>query len=390
MKKIIAVDLRCLNYPFFTGVNVYAIHFLKCLQQAKKSGNLYIIGVGIKDSNLKKLYEQFDFIVSLFDKTISLNTYLKRPEEISTKLLELEMIIKSRLKNSLINNNIITYDYLILLQPKIIQKNFQTKIITIIHDIFSILDNSNSLLQKIIYNRGNLTLILDSSYKIVTNSMSTSNDINKEFGNLAKINLVYPGEPNLQDMSNKNDKIIMESDTDISKCDYILAISGIENRKNWYNLVLAHHMANQENMHRETKLMLSGIVVNTTYYKKILRIIRERGIKNIEWCISPDEHVKNQLIKNCLFLAYPSVYEGFGFPILEAKKNNKDILTSKCSSMTEIGKNTCFYINPFDVKNIKNGIIVMEKEYVNKNISKEKILNDKLVWHSLYEYLYKL
>jgi glycosyltransferase involved in cell wall biosynthesis len=70
------------------------------------------------------------------------------------------------------------------------------------------------------------------------------------------------------------------------------------------------------------------------------------------------------LLQNCLFLAYPSFYEGFGFPILEAQRHSKIVLTSRVSSMPEIGKDACLYINPFDYKDIANGFLILTKDPV--------------------------
>ena len=53
---------------------------------------------------------------------------------------------------------------------------------------------------------------------------------------------------------------------------------------------------------------------------------------------------------------YPSLYEGFGLPILEAFFHSTPVVTSKISSMPEIGGNAAVYVDPFEVESIRSGM----------------------------------
>lgn len=55
-------------------------------------------------------------------------------------------------------------------------------------------------------------------------------------------------------------------------------------------------------------------------------------------------------------LLYPSLYEGFGLPILEAMACGTPVITSNVSSMPEVGGNACFYVDPQNVKDIKEKV----------------------------------
>jgi alpha-1,3-rhamnosyl/mannosyltransferase len=55
-------------------------------------------------------------------------------------------------------------------------------------------------------------------------------------------------------------------------------------------------------------------------------------------------------------LAYPSLYEGFGFPILEAFAANVPVLTSNRSSMPEVAGNAALLIDPDDPASIAKGL----------------------------------
>lgn len=55
------------------------------------------------------------------------------------------------------------------------------------------------------------------------------------------------------------------------------------------------------------------------------------------------------LYKDALALVYPSLYEGFGLPILEAMEQGTPVITSNCSSMPEVAGEAAILINPYDV-----------------------------------------
>lgn len=71
-------------------------------------------------------------------------------------------------------------------------------------------------------------------------------------------------------------------------------------------------------------------------------------------------HVGNEdiatLYSGARALIYPSIYEGFGLPILEAFACKTPVVTSNVGSMREIGKGAAVLVNPRKVKSITNGI----------------------------------
>jgi glycosyltransferase involved in cell wall biosynthesis len=52
----------------------------------------------------------------------------------------------------------------------------------------------------------------------------------------------------------------------------------------------------------------------------------------------------------------PSLYEGFGLPLVEAMAHGTPVLTSNNSSMPEVAGNSALLINPLDTQSIKNGL----------------------------------
>jgi glycosyltransferase involved in cell wall biosynthesis len=54
---------------------------------------------------------------------------------------------------------------------------------------------------------------------------------------------------------------------------------------------------------------------------------------------------------------FPSLYEGFGLPVLEGFKAGKAVLTSDISPMKEIAEGAAFLVNPYDVSSIRDGLL---------------------------------
>jgi glycosyltransferase involved in cell wall biosynthesis len=417
----ILVDCRCLNYPFLTGVNAYTIRLLHSLSSIKSANpEIKLVAMGLKNTRLRDLMNRFPFLFGLFEEHISLAQYLNYQDYSITqnswfhKFLEVKLIAQNWFYTNLNNDKIEKYDFILLPQPRLLGLNSQSKLITIFHDIFSILDKQKQLPQSLIFNKKTCQTLINRSYKIIAGSISTCKDINKTFFNQTnfinpKIQLIYPALPNLQELqifensrvqvlgtqSHKSDidrlpldkgkvkqgilamycpkEMAAQADRGYQNDDtqtkelkiktqpYILAISGIEPRKNWHNLLLAHKYL-QEKYNWNITLILSGSTINQKYCNKLLQIIERHKIKNIIWQINVSELEKNELIKNCEFVVYPSYYEGFGFPILEAFEHGKVVVTSRISSMPEIGKNSCIYANPFSFVSIANCIYLLRAD----------------------------
>ena len=60
-----------------------------------------------------------------------------------------------------------------------------------------------------------------------------------------------------------------------------------------------------------------------------------------------NEVTKNDLLRSATLLIYPSLFEGYGLPVVEAMNLGVPCLTTKSSSMPEVGGDACFYFDPF-------------------------------------------
>lgn len=74
-----------------------------------------------------------------------------------------------------------------------------------------------------------------------------------------------------------------------------------------------------------------------------------------------DDSTLRWLYKNCWAFVYPSIYEGFGLPILEAMSLGAAVMTSNTTSLPEVGGDAVFYVNPTSQNEIVEGFVMLSK-----------------------------
>lgn len=84
--------------------------------------------------------------------------------------------------------------------------------------------------------------------------------------------------------------------------------------------------------------------------------IRRLKIDQLVTHITPNDGELNQLYSKATLFVYPSLYEGFGLPILEAFSNNCPMAVSDTSCFKEVGGDAVAYFDPYDVQSIKQTI----------------------------------
>jgi glycosyltransferase involved in cell wall biosynthesis len=138
---------------------------------------------------------------------------------------------------------------------------------------------------------------------------------------------------------------------------YIVFLGGLEPRKNLETLVRAFGMLEDG----RCRLVLSGGAVPWAkgYRERIDRAIGELPpdvsdrIVQTGYVSDPD---RRALLSGAEVLAYPSLHEGFGFPILEGFAANVPVLTSDRSAMPETAGNAALLVDPEDPASIAKGL----------------------------------
>lgn len=207
--------------------------------------------------------------------------------------------------------------------------------------------------------------------KIIAISKATKNDILEIYKIVEdKISVVYCGT-NVREVKTQTDKEKEEilKKFKIKDTPYIFFLSTIEPRKNVETLIKAfNYIRRKEDI--KLKLILAGGL--GWKYQGVLDLVENSEFKNdiiMPGYISKEE--KNLLYENAECFVYPSLYEGFGLPILEAMSNKVLVVTGNNSSLPEVGGEAAFYyesaLNYSELGNkILEAINLSEEEKENK------------------------
>lgn len=206
--------------------------------------------------------------------------------------------------------------------------------------------------------------------RIITVSYATANDIHEILGiDKSKIEVCYLGKPEIAN-KNINKENIRESIIGIS--DYFLFVGTIEPRKNLTTVVKAFNNYCKENGFANL-VIAGGVGWNAI---SIIDEIESSPFRERISClgyITEDE--KDYLLKNAKAFLFPSLYEGFGLPILEAYSYRLPVITSRNSALPEIAGDAALYIEQSnDDKSLKNKMF----DICDKSIRTE--LQEKMVY----------
>jgi glycosyltransferase involved in cell wall biosynthesis len=357
-------DARGLNYPNLTGVNTYTLHLLYQLFLLKeRQGNVTVTALGLSSQRFKELGAAFPFLRELFDEHLELRTYLRLPVWFSNKLANIGLYLWLYLQLPLRLGRAPQFDLVILPQPKALVFHPHSKVLLLFHDLFTVIDRQSlSSKQKLLENKTLYQRLASVAPVIWGNSYSTTRDIVQYLAVAeSTVQWVYPAQPTWE--FELPEMVQASQPLNLPEC-YILALSGIEKRKNWHNLIQGFAQARRNLQNEDLHLILAGSLVDNHYYRDLQKLIQKHGLgDSVSFVLSPTEQQKGELLKHCLFLAYPSFWEGFGFPILEAFAQGKAVLTSKVSSMPEIAQQGGLYVNPLDDQSIAAGISILVTDH---------------------------
>lgn len=162
---------------------------------------------------------------------------------------------------------------------------------------------------------------------------------------------------------------------------YILFLGTLEPRKNIENVIEAFSLFQQEFPipAGEYTLVIAG--TNGWKYKRIQKSIQKtKQVKHIGYVFEEDKPI---LYTSAALFVYPSFYEGFGLPVLEAMGSGVPVITSNRSSLPEITSGAAYLVDPHSVEEIKTGMErILFSEGVSHNfVQKGLVQAQKFDWN---------
>lgn len=229
-----------------------------------------------------------------------------------------------------------------------------SKKITVVHDLV-FLKFPETLPQKIInVQKRRLGWVIKESRMIIADSQSTKDDLIQSF-KIAKdrIEVVYPAvvaqTPSEKAIARTLKKYQLTNP-------FILTVSKLEPRKNLIRLIQAFLKADLKNL----DLVIVG--------QKGWGDLKLESSKRIHLLGFVSDEELYSLYKSALFFVYPSLYEGFGLPVVEAMSLGCPVVTSNTSSPKEIAERSALLFNPYNKDDMTTSLIEMTG---NENLRRE-------------------
>lgn len=210
--------------------------------------------------------------------------------------------------------------------------------------------------------------------RIFTISKSSKDDIIKAYGvSRDKVVVTYPGIRKMSNASSVSLRADRDRRLDMEEIkekygvggNYVLFVGTLQPRKNIARLIEAFsRISNSSFIINPFSLIILG--KKGWMWEEILEAPKKFGVEDrVKFLDNVTDEDLPSFYKNAACFVLPSLYEGFGLPILEAMQNGCPVLASNASSMPEAGGDAAVYFDPEDAGDIA--------EKINKVLSDEKL-----------------
>lgn len=337
----IAIDVRPLQTAVRTGVGEYAYELLSAVFSLYPENMYYLCSSGMKPFVIPEKWQKFNIIP----------LHLQWPN----KIINTSILFSNWPRISdwpKLNNQEIKFDY--IYYPNLSSIGIEDTVPTIltVHDItFSLFPQFLSLHRRLWHAAIKPKKLIRGATKITTPSQVTAADVAGEFNIYQeKITVIAPGQCT---------DWIKPTEVDLERVKkvynlpgkFILYVGTIEPRKNITGLVRAFG-AWQKHGNNDAKLVIAG--APGWKNKNIFQLIK--NTPNVEYVGYVKDDDKPALYSRARIFAYPSFYEGFGLPVLEAFMSEVPVLTSNRSALTEVVGTAAYLVDPNNQSDIAIGL----------------------------------
>lgn len=229
--------------------------------------------------------------------------------------------------------------------------------------------------------------------RIITSSEFSKKEIVKYMDvNPDKISVLYSGvnldlyKPckNLEKIKKVRDKYSIPDK-------YYLYLGTLEPRKNIERLIMGYGILKSKKEKKIPKLVIAG--KKGWMYEDIFKLVKEKELlDDIIFTGYVTQAEAPILMSGAVAFVFPSLYEGFGMPPLEAMACGTPVITSNCASLPEVVGNDGILVDPYSVEEISNAL---EEIYIDSEKAKKMSIMGierakKFSWDILSKKLYEI
>lgn len=210
---------------------------------------------------------------------------------------------------------------------------------------------------------------------ILTISQASKNDLVQRLSiNPGRIEVIYAStnEELYQNSRTGMEPDILEEELGLSS-PFIYSLTGYDVRKNNKGLIKA--FSNISSAYPELKLVISGIKndLEQNEFKQYASSINA-PVDRIIFLGFVSEECLLALYRECEVFVFPSLYEGFGLPVLEAMRVGAPVITTNCSSLVEVAGEAAILVKPDDDEELVQALHSVLEDSTVKQQLKEKSL----------------
>ncbi len=330
----IGIDIRCLMEKNYSGVCIYTQELLKAMFEADKSNNYVLFYNSAQELKVPK----FDYPnVSVFENTI--------PNKIFNASIKF-------FQKPHIDELVGGLDVLFLPNIQFVSVSKKCKIVTTIHDIsferYPQFYTARARIWQFAIHPKNLC---ERSNRIISVSQNTKNDLHDVYGvDPNKIRVIYSGVSEyFRPIDDKEILQAVKKKYSLPET-FFLYLGNLEPRKNIDSIITVFQ---RNKIPQKTHLVIAG--ANAWKYKQFYAMA-EKLKDRIHFIGYVDERDKPALYSLSQTFLYPSYYEGFGFPPLEAMACGVPVIASNTSSLPEITNNASILVDPYNINDIESAV----------------------------------
>ncbi|OGY94245.1 MAG: hypothetical protein A2406_01975 [Candidatus Komeilibacteria bacterium RIFOXYC1_FULL_37_11] len=326
----IGIDIRALGNKNWTGIGKYVFHSILNILKTDNQNQYYLFSTGLN----KDLYEAVDF---------NQRNVQRIHIPISNKLLNLKLITGFR--SNIFDKFFEEIDLFWMPNINFFSPTKKCPTILTVHDL-SFLHSREfySLKRRYWHKLVGVEKLTSAASHIITVSENTKRDLMRFFSLPEdKISIIYPGI----DYRPMNKELATSLVSKLALPEkFFIYVGTLEPRKNIISIIKAFDKYHRE--YPDVHLLIVGS--RGWIYNNVLKYIKERSfVHYLDYVASP---LKDALYFLSQGLIWPSFYEGFGFPPLEAIAHKKPVIISYKTSLPEIGKQQALYVDPYNISDI--------------------------------------